>query len=90
MARLAPRNLFKIFALGDYSAHTSVHDLINGFLVVVVGGRVKRLSHGLLLAQMLLKHIVLLLGHLVATHAHVSLVVVGMSSSSGEHGVLLD
>ena len=90
LAGLAPWELLKVVAFGGYSAHCSVHHLIDSFLVIVVSGRVKRLGHGLLLAQMLLKHIVLLLGHLVATHAHVVLVVVWMSSSSGEHGIFLD
>lgn len=45
----------------------------------------KRLSHGLFLDQMLLKHIILLLGLLRAPHAHMGLVVVGMPHSIGEH-----
>ena len=90
MAGLIAGELFKVVAFGGYATHGSVHHLIDGFLVIVVGGSVKRLSHGLLLSQMLLKHTILLFSDVVATHAHLPLVVVGMPSSVRKHGVLLD
>ena len=73
-AGLAHRQLLKVVVL-----------LLRCGYIVVVSGRVQCLGHGLFLAQVLLKHIVLLLGLLITPHAHVGLVIVGVPDAGREH-----